>query len=131
MVEQFQSAGAVERQLQTEHYSYYLVNTPQGTAGYIGIQLKPRGEALFLSKLYLKREFRSRGIARQALRFLEELARGQGRRSIWLTVNKYNEGSIAVYRHLGFQTVRAQVSDIGQGYVMDDYVMEKAVPPRG
>lgn len=127
MVEQFQSTSAIEHQLNQEHYSYYLVHTPQGPAGYVGVQLEPQGDSLFLSKLYLKREFRGKGIARQALSFLEGLARSQGRKTIWLTVNKHNAGSIAVYRHLGFETVRAQVSEIGQGYVMDDYVMEKPV----
>ena len=41
MVEQFQSTSAIEHQLNQEHYSYYLVHTPQGLAGYVGVQLEP------------------------------------------------------------------------------------------
>jgi len=43
---------------------------------------------------------------------------------IQLTVNKGNSGSISVYEHWGFVTVDSVVTDIGCGFVMDDYVME-------
>ena len=58
---------------------------------------------------------------------MEEYSLKNGKKAIWLTVNKYNDHTIDVYRHRGFQTVRSQVSDIGNGYVMDDYVMEKEI----
>ena len=44
--------------------------------------------------------------------------------AIRLTVNKGNADSIAIYRHTGFAIVIDVVADIGNGYVMDDYVME-------
>ena len=37
---------------------------------------------------------------------------------------KYNKNSLAVYRHLGFDTVDTQEADIGGGFIMDDYIME-------
>ena len=44
---------------------------------------------------------------------------------IYLTVNKQNLISISVYEKLGFLRARDLVTDIGSGFVMDDYVMEK------
>jgi hypothetical protein len=44
-----------------------------------------------------------------------------------LTVNKYNTSSIKAYLALGFSVTDAVVTDIGEGYSMDDYVMEKTV----
>ena len=41
-----------------------------------------------------------------------------------LNVNKYNP-TIDIYEHLGFRIIESEVNDIGKGYVMDDYVMEK------
>ena len=41
---------------------------------------------------------------------------------IWLTVNKHNNGTIAVYKKFGMKIIRSQVTDIGNGFVMDDYV---------
>ena len=63
------------------------------------------------------------------LRHVESQARDQGMASLMLTVNKHNAGSIAVYRKAGF-TVREEARfDIGNGFVMDDYVMEKRLAP--
>ncbi|BFT72400.1 GNAT family N-acetyltransferase [Paenibacillus sp. P36] len=60
--------------------------------------------------------------------FLEMLCKGRNLNSIWLTVNRNNESSIAVYEKKGFRTVREQIVDIGNGFVMDDFIMEKEIP---
>jgi ribosomal protein S18 acetylase RimI-like enzyme len=44
-----------------------------------------------------------------------------------LAVNKHNASAIAAYRKHGFEIAQAVVKDIGGGYVMDDYIMEKRV----
>lgn len=53
-----------------------------------------------------------------------ELCKLRNLNKIWLTVNKRNFRSIDVYKHFGFETVREEYTDIGAGYVMDDYIME-------
>jgi ribosomal protein S18 acetylase RimI-like enzyme len=59
------------------------------------------------------------------LRHVEDRARALGCRTLMLTVNKLNTDSVAVYRKAGFTVREEAVFDIGNGYVMDDYVMEK------
>ena len=123
MVEAFQSAAAVQEQITAQGYAYYLVYRRREAVGYVGIQA---GEGkLFLSKLYLLKKVRGHGFARQILAFLEGYGYAQNLSAIWLTVNKHNSGSIAAYEKMGFSTVREQTADIGSGFVMDDYVMEK------
>ena len=51
-------------------------------------------------------------------------ARRNGLQKIYLTVNKGNTPSYEIYLHLGFKVIDSVVNDIGQGYVMDDYIME-------
>lgn len=125
MVERFQSVSAVTRQMQCEGYEYFLIEYDGQTAGYMGIQ--PADGKLFLSKLYLDVSFRGKKLARRALEFLITICKERGLSAVWLTVNRYNDGSIAAYRALGFQTIRTAVADIGNGYVMDDYIMEYEV----
>ena len=55
----------------------------------------------------------------------EKLAEEHGKTSLMLHVNKYNASSIAVYGKRGFEKRCDLVTDIGEGYVMDDYVMVK------
>ncbi len=124
MVGRFQSVPAVTEQIQSG-YEYYFIMPAGSPAGYTGIH--PEDGALFLSKLYLKKEFRGKGYARKTLNFLEELCRSRGLSKIWLTVNRHNDNTIAVYKAMGFSTVREQKTDIGNGFFMDDFVMEKGV----
>jgi ribosomal protein S18 acetylase RimI-like enzyme len=127
MLDKFQSAPAIADQIRHQGYAYYLMQVNGSDAGYLAV--KPEESKLFLSKFYLLRSYRGRGYGSRAIRFLEELCRERGLKAIWLTVNRHNTSSIAVYEHTGFRTVRTQVADIGGGYVMDDYVMEKEVSP--
>lgn len=120
MLEKFQSVLAIEEQ-RKHGYQYYLISYEGDAHGYIGLQ--PQENALFLSKLYLQKQARGRGIARQALEMMREICREKGLTSIYLTVNKHNR-SKQVYEALGFETMREEVTDIGHGFVMDDYIME-------
>ena len=122
MIERFQSAAAVTRQISAEGYTYYLMMNSAGPAGYVAVQ--PQGETLFLSKLYVDLPCRRKGIARQALAFLDELCCRNGFSRVRLTVNKRNVSSITAYERLGFVRVEDIVTDIGRGFVMDDYGME-------
>ncbi len=47
--------------------------------------------------------------------------------NLTLQVNKYNHGSVAAYLHVGFVVAKTVKVDIGNGFFMDDYVMEKDV----
>ena len=61
------------------------------------------------------------------MKFIQDKAEQLGYSSISLTVNKYNEASIKAYEKMGFKKVKDIVIDIGNGFVMDDYLMEKKV----
>lgn len=128
MVEKFQSEPAVRRQIEQENYRYYLISCEGERAGFLGVspEHERKGE-LFLSKLYLLSSFRGRGLAGKAFRFAEEITRQLGLGTIGLTVNKQNLHAKEVYEHYGFQVAESVVSDIGAGYVMDDYIMVKNV----
>lgn len=124
MVDKFQSFPALKEQL-TSGYEYYRIFDQDDFCGYCGIH--PENGKLFLSKLYLKKEARGRHLASQTFDFLKQLCRERGLSAIWLTCNKHNDNTLAVYRHLGFKTVDTQVTDIGNGFVMDDYIMEVTI----
>lgn len=124
MVEKFQSYDSIRKQI-TEGYEYFFVKEYGFILGYIGIHCEP--EKLYLSKLYLKREYRGKGIFHAMLAFCEEEARNRGLHALYLTVNRENKPTIAVYRKKGFQIVDEKKADIGKGFFMDDYVMEKLV----
>lgn len=125
MVERFQSASAIKDQLKNHAYEYFFIQDHGDNVGFIGLQ--PSEEKLFLSKLYLLKAFRGQGYSSAAFEFLESICKRRGLDAIWLTVNKHNRSAIDVYKVKGFETVREQTVDIGAGFQMDDYVMEKVL----
>lgn len=125
MIEKFQSAEAIQRQITEQKYKYFQMELDHQPVGYFAI--KPDGDRLFLSKLYVQKSARGKRISSAALDFMKDFCKKNGFSAIWLTVNRHNDGSIAVYRHFGFRVIDEQVTDIGGGYVMDDYFMELSV----
>ncbi len=125
MLDRFQSAPAISRQLSHEGYRYYFLEADGQVVGYTGV--RPDGDSLFLSKLYIQKPARGNGYASAAVRTMVDWCREKGWRKIWLTVNRHNDTTIAIYRKLGFVTVREEAADIGNGFVMDDYIMEKPI----
>lgn len=120
MLQKFQTAGAVESQV-AQGALYFLLQTPGGNEfGFLSAL--PRPGELFLSKLYFLKSHRGRGYARQVLEFLRDLARQKGLSRITLTVHKQNP-SVTAYRALGFEVLEPVLTDIGGGFVMDDYRM--------
>jgi GNAT superfamily N-acetyltransferase len=80
---------------------------------------------LKLEQLYLTPALHGIGLGGRMLRHAEARARALGCAMIMLQVNKRNEKAITVYRRSGYTVREEAVFDIGQGYVMDDYLMEK------
>lgn len=121
MVDKFQSENAIIRQYQNENYTYYFITESGLNIGYFGIS--EQQDYLFLSKLYLSKEYRAKGIGTKTFNKVKELAASKNYKEIRLTVNKYNQNSIKAYLKWGFEVIDSVVTDIGSGFVMDDYIM--------
>lgn len=124
MTGKFQSAAAIWQDIQNGGMTYDLIVCNGQMAGYVGVKPDASSHSLFLSKFYVDRSRRGQGIGRWVFSQLVDRARMMDCHTIWLTVNRYNHGSIAAYQALGFHITKEVCSDIGHGYVMDDYHME-------
>ena len=121
MIEKFQSLDAMCRQIEEQSYTYLSVYDGDDLCGYIAV--KPESDdRFFLSKLYLRSDKRGQGIASLMIERVFKEARSAGKRYVYLTVNKHNDRAIAVYKKTGFEITDQVVTDIGNGYVMDDYI---------
>jgi RimJ/RimL family protein N-acetyltransferase len=123
MLEKFQSVEAVLREIRKENVLYFLIEPKDHPIGYLAIQ--PRKDDLLLSKIYLECAARGYGLGHKTIHFVEELAQELEKPVIILTVNRYNSNSIASYSRWGFRITDTAKTDIGGGFVMDDYVMRK------
>ena len=80
-----------------------------------------------VDKLYVLPEVQRNGFGSRLLEHVMDSARSAGRQSVVLTVNKRNEKAIAAYQKNGFAIRESVLTDIGGGFVMDDYVMSKSL----
>lgn len=80
-----------------------------------------------LDKLYVLPTLHRQGIGRRMIEHVAARARADGATTLVLNVNKRNAAAIAAYRRCAFVVREAIVVDIGEGHVMDDYVMARAL----
>lgn len=122
MIDKFQSVKAMTEQI-NNGYTYFLLRKGDCRIGYTAIRTDDDNR-LFLSKIYIKKEYRGNGYAKEVFAFLKDYCLEHNLNAIWLTVNKHNDSSIAVYKKSGFRIIGEDVTDIGNGYVMDDYFFQ-------
>ena len=108
------------RQIAGQNYCYYLIEYGGNLAGYAGLKFEK--SALFLSKLYLDPSFIGKGLGQKALNKIKSIAREKSLPKIYLTVNKRNVRAYTAYERFGFVRTAEEVTDIGSGYCMDDYI---------
>ena len=91
------------------------------------IEYYKQDNRIFLSKFYVRKDQRNKGIGKLMLKDCIEYGHQNNADSIYLTVNKGNSNSIDIYNHIGFKQIDAVINDIGNNYVMDDYIMELTI----
>jgi len=124
MLAKFQSESAITDQIESG-WLYFLLKQSDEFVGYVGLVPDTDNKRLMLSKLYVKQSARGQGLGKYLLDFVEEKCRSDGFNLLWLTVNRHNNGPIDFYKKLGFTIVDEKIKDIGGGFVMDDYIMQK------
>ena len=125
MLAELQSPAAIAKQTRELGHEYLIVLHEGEHAGYFALVPGSSGDSMQLSKLYLKRAARGRGLGKTVIGYIEERCVACGIHELWLTVNKDNAASIAFYERVGFVTTDSAVTDIGGGFAMDDYRMVK------
>lgn len=126
MINMFHSFDAMKRDIDDHAYEYWFVEDAGGnTVGYTGGHVEPKTNRFFISKIYLLKEERGKHYASQILNFYENLCEERDLEAMYLTVNKHNELGTRAYLGRGFEIIDQVETDIGEGYIMDDFIMEK------
>jgi diamine N-acetyltransferase len=120
---------AVLNKLITHHHQQFIIafenDKPVGFACY---SPKENGNPGIyrLHKIYLLTNLQGRGYGKQLLDYIIEVIKPAGATILELNVNRYNK-ALHFYHKAGFNIVREEDIDIGGGYFMNDYVMEKKI----
>ncbi|KAF0808994.1 N-acetyltransferase GCN5 [Alcanivorax sp. S71-1-4] len=95
--------------------------------GYFSVRADLDGGA-WLDKLYLRPALHGRGHGQRMLRAAEQCAWQLGAARLRLRVNRHNDIAIAAYRRAGYALLGEDCADIGDGFVMDDFIFGLDAP---
>jgi GNAT superfamily N-acetyltransferase len=123
MLEQRYRPELVQAELGRDDVWWELATLQDRPIGFSSCLLTAEPGEMKLDKLYVDPRRHATGIGTQLMRSVRTRARGLQCRRLILAVNKHNASAIAAYRRWGFRVERAMVTDIGAGFVMDDYLM--------
>lgn len=123
MLDKFYTPDALAGQMQQGHIFWlcFLDAIPAAFASFSRTQALK--QTWHLQKLYILPTMQGKGVGRALLTKVADYCRDAGAQRLQLNVNRYNKAK-DFYEKLGFRVTREEDIPIGQGYFMNDYVME-------
>ena len=113
----------VLRQQMQKEIDFIIVEDGSQPVGFASYGLEKPG-IYKLHKIYVLPSQQGKGTGRFLLDEIEKTIRSKGATSLLLNVNRQNKAK-TFYEKLNFHVIREEDIDIGEGYFMNDYVMEK------
>lgn len=119
------SDEALINQIEELKHHFFIAKIDSIPIGYISIEHNcEESNKTKIHKLYLLPEYQKMGVGHRLYECAMSEAKLNGDLAILLNVNKYNKKAISFYNRVGFTVVKEEIIDIGNGFVMDDYVFE-------
>lgn len=125
MLGQRYSDAALSAYLNADDRWFEVAKLDGALAGFCACELH-QGEYK-LDKLYIDPAKQRGGLGGILIARAADRARLLGHRRMILAVNKHNARAMAAYRKHGFSVRESVYVEIGCGFAMDDYIMEKAL----
>lgn len=125
MMDWMYSTQSLQEQMEVKNHHYFLAKQNDKFSGYMSIEhnCENTGKTK-IHKIYILPDLQKKGIGKQLLDRAISEAKLRNDRAVYLNVNKYNANAIGFYEKNGFFLAKEEVIDIGNGFVMDDYVFE-------
>ena len=126
MMKMMYSPEVMEKEL-ASGFNFEIAKINDSPAGYFSWSVCDLPHTAKLHKLYLLARYHGNGIGSAMLQQVAKQTQAAGYSRLRLNVNKYNAKAIRAYQRNGFNTVESVKIDIGNGFFMDDFVMEKSL----
>jgi GNAT superfamily N-acetyltransferase len=106
-----------------EGHQFFVMEVEERAVGFIGIQANyPQKGMTKIHKIYILPEMQGLGIGKQLIEHVIGFSRPEGITALTLNVNRYNK-ACKFYEKFGFTIDAKEDIDIGNGFLMEDYVM--------
>ncbi len=127
MLELMYAEHALKKQMTRSGHRFLVAEKDKLITGFVSFETGHKGRNIArLHKLYVTPITQGTGTGKALLAFSINAARSAGDTVLELNVNKHNKAK-DFYLHHGFTVVRDEVIDIGQGFAMDDHVLQRVL----
>ncbi|MFV8391914.1 GNAT family N-acetyltransferase [Flavobacterium sp. LB2P6] len=125
MMDLIYSDESLIKQIQNQEQLFYIVNEETSVIAFIAIKHNYKEEAVTrIHKIYILPGAQGKGIGKLLIDAVQKLATENNSTLLSLNVNRFNK-ALAFYQKLGFEIIAEENIEIGNGYLMEDYKMEK------
>ncbi len=127
MMDMMYSTSSLEKQMDELNHHYLLVEDAGEYVGYTSYELNYKGAATTkIHKIYILPSLQGKGIGRFLIETIGEIARKSDNNVLSLNVNRFNK-ALDFYKRIGFDVVGNEDIDIGNGFLMEDFVLNKKI----
>jgi diamine N-acetyltransferase len=125
MLDLLYSDNALQKQIASGH-EFIIVDENKVAIGFASYSSKSEEEPFVyrLHKIYIDPDQQGKGIGKILLNYIINDVQSKNATHLELNVNRYNK-ALHFYQKNGFEIIREEDIDIGNGYFMNDYVMQK------
>lgn len=126
MMEMMYSKASLEKQMDEGHH-FLLIKDGDEYLGYLSYELNYKGsDTTKVHKIYVLPSLQGKGLGRYFIEAVEKIALANNNTQLSLNVNRYNK-AIDFYKKVGFEIAGREDIDIGDGFLMEDYIMNKKI----
>ncbi len=122
MLQMIYAPEALHAQMTAKGHHFLLATVSEKNIGFASFSETETTGLFKLHKLYVLPETQGTGFGKKLLDEVKDRCRRKGANALELTVNRFNT-ALYFYKKQGFTIQREQKFDIGQGYIMDDYIL--------
>ena len=125
MLDQRYALREIDQLIASPTCTWFKIETEQIMLGFGHFEEDAAMRSIKVDKLYIHPKNQGQGYGSTLMRFAEAHYGKLGFGRMWLQVNKGNETAIKFYQEAGYKKEKEVIIDIGQGFIMDDFIMSK------
>jgi GNAT superfamily N-acetyltransferase len=123
MLDKFYNIESLEATIDEGH-RYFLYSANDIPLGFLGVQAGLETDSLKIHKLYVLPQNQGKNIGLKLFQYAENLTKLMNLKRVFLNVNRFNKAK-NFYEKIGMKICKVEDIEIGNGYLMEDFVMEK------
>ncbi|MFV0538778.1 MAG: GNAT family N-acetyltransferase [Dysgonomonas sp.] len=125
MMDMMYSTSSLEKQMDELNHHYLLVEDAGEYVGYTSYELNYKGTPTTkIHKIYILPSIQGKGTGRFLIETIGDIARKNNNDILSLNVNRFNK-ALDFYKRIGFDVVGNEDIDIGNGFLMEDFILNK------